>query len=178
MKQRLIVSARGINLKQYRGKEVQFFIDRTWDLYGQDIKSHGSTGAPITKGEFSEIFKSFLREEKTNNPEAKLSTQLKAALKKYDRSSLYRDAGERLRGISAEELFGDKETARRFRKLTGTKAGTFDMSKYQFSRRGTLTDGRGYTVYKYNSVYIVQLNSPLQSLVLTAAEYQQSEYNQ
>lgn len=178
MKQRLIVSARGINLKQYRGKEVQFYIDRTWDLYGQDIRSHGATGEPITKQEFSEMFRSFLREEQRSDPDAKLSIQLKKALAKYDRSSLYRDVGERLRGISAEELFGDKETARRFRKLTGTKAGTFDISKYQFSRRGTLTDGRGYTVYRYSNVYIVQLNSPLQSLVLTAAEYQQSEYNQ
>lgn len=182
MKARLTTSTARLGINQYTksaGKVLENYIDRVWSEYGHEIKIHGGTGEPITKQEFSDIFRSYYRQEASLNPDAKISTNLKKALAKYDRSSLYRSTDERLRLISSDTIFEDPETADIFRHKAGLKKkDRFYLSKYQFDRRGELDDGRSYTVNTYGNVYIIQLNSPLETIILTASEFSQSIYNQ
>lgn len=183
MKQRLNVSTARLGINQYTktaGKVLDKYIDRIWNQFGHEIKSHGGTGEPVTKQEFSDLFRSYYRQEASLNPNAKISTNLKKALAKYDRSSLYRNTDERLRLISSDTIFEDPEIADIFRRKAGLKKReTFQLKKYQFNRRGELEDGRIYTVNIYEgNTYVVQLNSPLETIILTAEEFEQSIYNQ
>lgn len=182
MKARLKVSLSRLGINQYTSRNdmkiVDKYIDRVWEEFGYEIKSHGLTGEPVTKKEFSDMFKSYFRQEGELDRSAKLSTKLKKAIAKYDRSSLYRSTDERLKLISAETIFDDPETADIFRTKAGMKKkDTFKLSKYQFYKRGETSDGRSYTVYIYGDTYIVQLNSPLQTLIMTQEEFESSEFN-
>lgn len=182
MKSRLNTSVARLGINKYNKNDpkiVDKYIDRVWNQFGNEIKSHGESGEPITKQEFTNIFKAYYRQEGTLDPSAKMSTKLKKALTKYDRSSLYRDTGERLNLISSETIFEDPETADIFRRMAGMKKkDRFDLSKYQFTQRGETSEGKEFTVHKYNNVYVVQLNSPLVTLILNQQEFENSEYNQ
>lgn len=182
MKSRLKTSTARLGINQYTKdstKIVDKYIDRVWEQFGNEIKSHGESGEPITKKEFSDLFKAYYRQESNLNPDTKMSIKLKNALTKYDRSSLYRDAGERLNLISSDTIFEDPETANIFRQKAGLKRkDTFKLTEYQFEKRGETSEGKAFTVHKYGSTYIVQLNSPLITLILNQKEFEDSEYNQ
>ena len=179
MRKSLTANLRGLVQKgDTKGKIKKKYIDRIWKMYSDSLRTDAFTGDRITKARFKQLFSSILKDIQAEYPNKSYNDQLKMTLRKYEQSSAYTTLEDRLKRFTFNELLTDKQDRARLRKIANIdKEHPFNIKSYSYVGNGDIEE-RHFSVYRYEGAYIVTLNSPQQTLVMTAADFAASEYNQ
>ena len=179
MRRSLIANLRGLVQKGYtKGQIKDKYVDRIWDIYSGSLRTDAFTGERITKARFKQTFSAILKDIQAEYPNKSYNDQLKMTLKKYEQSSAYTTLKDRLKRVTFNELLTDKQDRARLKKIAKIdKQHPFNVKSWVYIGNGVAGE-RHFSVNKYKGAYIVTLNSPQQTLVMTAAEFAASEYNQ
>lgn len=179
MRRSLIANLRGLVQKGYtKGQIKDKYIDRIWDIYGGSLRTDAFTGERITKTRFKQTFSAILKDIQDQYPNKSYNDQLKMTLRKYEQSSAYTTLQDRLKRFTFNELLTDKHDRAKLRKIAKIdQQHPFNIKSWMYVGDGVIGE-RHFSVNKYKGAYIVTLNSPQQTLVMTVAEFAASDYNQ
>ena len=179
MRRSLIANLRGLVQKGYtKGQIKDKYVDRIWNMYSGSLRTDAFTGERVTKARFKQTFSAILKDIQAEYPNKSYNDQLKMTLRKYEQSSAYTTLKDRLKRFTFNELLTDKQDRARLRKIAKIdKEHPFNIRSWVYVGNGVVGE-RHFSVNKYKGAYIVTLNSPQQTLVMTAADFAASEYNQ
>ena len=156
-------------------KSIDTFSEAAWRKYKDELRKSG-TGSTVSKADFKQLMKEFYNEASGTKVQ-----KFQRAFTAYQRSSLYTSVESRYHELSIRDVLSGGSDVRKLQRFSRDERGRFrkfDPHKFNYIGYGRdKFNDRIYSVYRYFDAYVIHLNSPVESIVLSEDEYLNSIYN-